>query len=784
MDTSSHYALLVAINHYPGLNDLAGPENDAAAFSTWLTGTGGLPADNIRLIRSSDFQRVTDPYLANPTETSIKAALSAWLKDAQGNWRDRVGERLYLFFAGHGFTSGSLPDTALFTAQAQRDDRAHIAAVRYLNKIANAGFFDEIVMFMDCCQDVLKSFNVQEPTWLMPDNAASGRVKIFTAMGAPRGRKAFEERPADAPDGVVHGYFSRALLQALEEAPADEQGWVSARSVEGRLLGIWADQYRQKVDYEPPISAPRDMFLFQRKATTGGVRVAPPETVTPASRFSIDRSVELRVPDAGARVTVFDRLNKVVGHSDRSFRVDLEPGEYRAQVRIGGTVAERPFRIEPPVVILSSTASAQPPVSVQLPNVEFASPVPAPWSTSHHEYQLGPCDHLLQQAAQSAASMGEGQAGLMLFARDSAHDPRESEDWAMRPEARRAFRLRPLVARGLGTAVNLPLQGEDRFGWCGFTVQLPAGLWVLSVGRPLRDQWVFDELLVQLVPGWRTEVFLDCVDDPVAGRRYDMESAAHWIAPANDGGSLHSSELREADVLRWSLVNRAVDAEAWDRLADDLGSASAGDSVHPVSALYALVRESMQLLPDLPHMLALLDRLEMHWTRDNLDLQVFRRWCRLQDAQESGPGDLPELKLGAGRVPLLARSWELLAEIGAADALDVAVQRSIAIWRTASAPWVLLQRTEVPEEAHPPPRQPTDMPASLSELANALGRPLPNASLLHQALRSALLATRNEPDQQPAATERVARSMGVGPELVREALADLWYHAQETAVRG
>ncbi|MCK7495133.1 MAG: hypothetical protein MZW92_31595 [Comamonadaceae bacterium] len=37
------------------------------------------------------------------------------------------------------------------------DDRTHIAAYRYAAKIANAGFFDEIVLVMDCCQDVLKA---------------------------------------------------------------------------------------------------------------------------------------------------------------------------------------------------------------------------------------------------------------------------------------------------------------------------------------------------------------------------------------------------------------------------------------------------------------------------------------------------------------------------------------------------------------------------------------------------------------------------------------------------
>ena len=85
------------------------------------------------------------PDDANPTEKELKKALNLWLRTPNG-WHDRIGQRLYLFFAGHGFTAGSaIHDPALFSAVAQNGDTAHIAVLRYASKIANAGFFDEII---------------------------------------------------------------------------------------------------------------------------------------------------------------------------------------------------------------------------------------------------------------------------------------------------------------------------------------------------------------------------------------------------------------------------------------------------------------------------------------------------------------------------------------------------------------------------------------------------------------------------------------------------------------
>ncbi|HIE4187887.1 TPA: caspase family protein [Stenotrophomonas maltophilia] len=148
MPRDDHYAIVLTINRYPGLSDLHGPENDGEEFRQWLLDPeyGDLDTRRIQVIRSQDYGVAATPDDANPTEKELKKALNLWLRTPNG-WHDRIGQRLYLFFAGHGFTAGSaIHDPALFSAVAQNGDTAHIAVLRYASKIANAGFFDEIIL--------------------------------------------------------------------------------------------------------------------------------------------------------------------------------------------------------------------------------------------------------------------------------------------------------------------------------------------------------------------------------------------------------------------------------------------------------------------------------------------------------------------------------------------------------------------------------------------------------------------------------------------------------------
>ena len=280
MTNNNHYAILVTITKYPGLSDLKGPEADGKALAEWLTSPSGgnLPPDNVTHISTADFEPLRELYDAKPTEIELKKALDHLLCEDEGDdhgWKDKAGERLYLYFAGHGFTAGSsLTDPALFSAIAQNWDPAHIAGCRYAAKIASAGFFDEILLFMDCCQDILKSSQVREPTWSPPDRNRSHKVKLLQAIGAPRGKKAFE-RDLDN-NGIARGLFTVVLLEALRTAIPDAQGWVKGYDFKKQFIQIWARRFRNETHYDPPVRLPDgdDIRILRRPQKTSSAHAA------------------------------------------------------------------------------------------------------------------------------------------------------------------------------------------------------------------------------------------------------------------------------------------------------------------------------------------------------------------------------------------------------------------------------------------------------------------------------------------------------------------------------
>ncbi|KAA3625612.1 MAG: hypothetical protein DWQ08_09155, partial [Proteobacteria bacterium] len=144
-------------------------------------------------------------------------------------------------------------------------DTAHIAGYRYAAKIASAGFFDEILLFMDCCQDVLKSSQVLEPTWSPPDRNRSHKVKLLQAIGAPRGRKAFERDLDD--NGIQRGLFTVVLLEALRTAIPDAKGWVNGYDLKKQFAQIWGKRFREETRYDPPVRIPdgEDIRILRRR---------------------------------------------------------------------------------------------------------------------------------------------------------------------------------------------------------------------------------------------------------------------------------------------------------------------------------------------------------------------------------------------------------------------------------------------------------------------------------------------------------------------------------------
>lgn len=234
------WAIVVGVSFYQGIDSpdgqdrLEGPENDAQAFRDWLLSPAGgaVPDDHVTLIRSSEFH---PPFpsvsLAEPTTLRVQQAIEK-LQNL-GEETGRVGRRLYLYFAGHGFAPEGQP--ALLAANATRMRTGyHILGQYNADWFWKAGYFDEIVLFMDCCQEVYAKSALNMPYTEVTAADAVDRVKRFYGLAAKWSRLS-RERKMD--DGVVHGVFTKALLTGLRGAACEpnSKGEITADSLKNYL---------------------------------------------------------------------------------------------------------------------------------------------------------------------------------------------------------------------------------------------------------------------------------------------------------------------------------------------------------------------------------------------------------------------------------------------------------------------------------------------------------------------------------------------------------------------
>src|SRR6266540_812235 len=183
-------ATVVGVRVYPGLQDLDGPENDAIAFRDWLVDPngGGLPgdADHVRLILSSDFRPpFSELAKALPTNMELERAFE-WLDDqAEMNFKAGkgriIGRRLYLYFSGHGFAPGKDDAALLMANAAPRRIAQHIAGRLWAEWFYEAGYFEEIALFMDCCRDSYTTVPLRPVTFntIMQKQGLERRKRLY-----------------------------------------------------------------------------------------------------------------------------------------------------------------------------------------------------------------------------------------------------------------------------------------------------------------------------------------------------------------------------------------------------------------------------------------------------------------------------------------------------------------------------------------------------------------------------------------------------------------------------
>jgi len=314
------HAVVIGINAYPGLTTLGGPCADACRMRDWLLAAdgGAVPPTNLKLLLTTDFHPPgpTGVGDVHPVENEVNNVFRPLVTAGLG--QGRVGRRLYLYMAGHGFSDpGDMDSAALFAADAELMFAPHVAGTAYADWFRRNGVFDEIVLVMDCCRTVTPLQSIRPPP--LPNTSKPGlaaKVRTFYAYGTSWGATA-RERPMN---GAVRGIFTEALLQALRNARPNRQGRVTGQIVKDYVHNV-IDEVAADVSIQPPeirVDSSRDIALIERDS---------------APLFAVQ--VALAAPLGGEQIVISDGAGREVARLDYGpgpAAVELEPGLYKAMV--------------------------------------------------------------------------------------------------------------------------------------------------------------------------------------------------------------------------------------------------------------------------------------------------------------------------------------------------------------------------------------------------------------------------------------------------------------------
>ncbi len=330
------WAVVVGVRLYPALSNLDGPEIDANGFYEWLISTNGgaVPAEQIALILSSQFPAVNIATHAEPTHLRVQEVFDDLQDVAEKNHQAgkgyRVGRRLYIYLSGHG-CAPRFDDAALLMANATRLRVGyHILGKLYANWFLRSNFFDEAVLFMDCCRESYPQTPPNIPPYIdITGSDAVDKAKKFYGFGTKWSRLS-RERPME--DGKVHGVFTWALLKGLQgEACDPETGQVTAATL-GNYLYNNMKAFLTAEDLADP-DVPKEPDLEFDNNPTHPIVFA----TVPVPQYPV--TINLPANTAGKQVEVINnRLQRVASilATPPVWQLHLKRGTYLAQILDGG----------------------------------------------------------------------------------------------------------------------------------------------------------------------------------------------------------------------------------------------------------------------------------------------------------------------------------------------------------------------------------------------------------------------------------------------------------------
>jgi hypothetical protein len=338
------WGIVVGIARYPELGSLDGSENDAQAFYDWLISPagGGVPAQQVALILSSQFPAAPNAIRAEPSAYHIQQAFEdlqevANTNKAAGNGM-QTGRRLYIYLSGHG-CAPRFDDSALLAANATLQRAGyHILGKLFANWFLRSNYFEEAVLFMDCCRE-----NVAVPPSIPPYIDINGpegvdKARTFFGFGTKWARLSRERL---MPDGKIHGIFTWALLQGLKgEACDPDTGDITARTL-GDYLYNHMKAFLSAQDLLDP-EVPKEPDL-QYEANPANPLVF---CTLPVPQYTVN--IQIPATAAGKQVQILDNKFAVAAAANGAppvWQPQLSRGTYLAQIQVLG-LQSPPFEVK------------------------------------------------------------------------------------------------------------------------------------------------------------------------------------------------------------------------------------------------------------------------------------------------------------------------------------------------------------------------------------------------------------------------------------------------------
>jgi hypothetical protein len=217
----------------------------------------------------------------------------------------------------------------------------NIFGTYYAQMALRKGWFEEVVLVMDCCRDSeINRKAAQPPMDEAFDEGAAAKGKLLAFYGAPFGGKA-QERPIAAEANRVHGLLTYALVKALREAPCDQAGRLTGQQLKSFMYAAWNKLFGENAPDLPKVQTPdgEDIVFAtgpERQGFEQCIKLAQPLTAAAEVIFSggqLERLFTCRLHPPGQPSTVefADGTTRPLEFDGQTLTVRLPAGMYECE---------------------------------------------------------------------------------------------------------------------------------------------------------------------------------------------------------------------------------------------------------------------------------------------------------------------------------------------------------------------------------------------------------------------------------------------------------------------